>query len=164
MKTVLCLLTAILILLMTGCETSNPTARINEKATVFASLTPAQQADVKAGVIEHGYNADMVYMALGKPSKKAVRETPDGPVEMWTYQNFYAPPAFATPGNAMQQFRADKEPGVMVTNPVGGQRPISATRGGPQTNLHLPEPVMDTLYVQFFDGKVFSIKLESENQ
>lgn len=167
MKNLCCLLTATLFLLSTGCETSNSTARINEKAAVFATLTPEQQTDIKAGVIERGYTTDMVYMALGNPSKKVMKETPEGMVEMWTYNNFYAPPAFATMVDQQQQFRADKMPGQMISEPIGqtssGTKPIASTRGGLQTNLHLPEPVAETLYVQFFNGQVFSIKLESPN-
>ena len=59
-----------LAILLAGCDaTSGTAARIQEKSAVFAQLTPEQKKNIEEGAIEHGYTTDMVYMALGKPTK-----------------------------------------------------------------------------------------------
>ena len=156
-----------LISLFSGCDASSGvTARIQEKSSVFSQLTPEQKSNIEKQVIEVGYTADMVYMSLGKPNAKVTRETPDGPVEMWTYRNFFVPQGFTTAADARQQYTAnlaERGPGNLQTFPKGSDKPIANTRGGVQTNLYLPELQSDTLHVQFFNGRVFSIKLESED-
>jgi len=167
MKLATSLCTALgLVLLLAGCDaTSGVTARIQEKSPVFAQLTPEQKKNIEERVIEVGYNADMVYLALGKPSNKVIKATSEGPVEMWTYRNFFAPPQgyHATLADPHQQYQAGLTPGATVDHPTGSQKPIASTRGGLQTNLNLPELESDTLYVQFFNGRVFQIKLDSQS-
>ncbi|MBV5332683.1 hypothetical protein JZU54_03780 [bacterium] len=86
----------VLAVLISGCDASSgKTARIQEKSAVFAQLTPEQKKSIESGSIEVGYTADMVYMALGKPSKVKSKESPEGKTEMWTYNNF-APAASAS--------------------------------------------------------------------
>ena len=168
MKSILSiLLCAAALSLLSGCDASSGvTARIQEKSSVFSQLTPEQKNNIEKQVIEVGYTADMVYMSLGKPNAKVTRETPDGPVEMWTYRNFFVPQGFTTAADARQQYTAnlaERGPGNLQTFPKGSDKPIANTRGGVQTNLYLPELQSDTLHVQFFNGRVFSIKLESED-
>lgn len=168
MKILLSSLLGLALLLLTGCETSNTTARIQEKSSVFAALTPVQQKQIKAGVVEIGFTTDMTYMALGRPADKSTKTTPEGPVEMWTYHNFY--PSAQISGlaaSAKEEFRANFTPGkdYVPTGVAHGdnQPSISSTTGGPQTSLYLPELQSDTLHVLFFEGKVFQIKLASQN-
>lgn len=170
MKSILASLLSLLALgLLTGCETSNPTARIQEKSAVFAALTPRQQEDIKAGAIEVGYTADMVYMALGKPSKVTTKQDETGPVEMWTYNNYYPTDRAAyniVNTSAVRQYNANRSQirAAMSPGSDGNQKSISSTSGGVQTDLNLPELASDTLYVLFFEGKVFQMKLESAGQ
>jgi hypothetical protein len=63
---------------------SGISGRIEEKSVVFNSLTPKQRELIEAGDIDIGSTNDMVYVALGKPSKTEVKPSPEGPVTMWT--------------------------------------------------------------------------------
>ncbi|MBS0663710.1 MAG: hypothetical protein JSR48_10640 [Verrucomicrobia bacterium] len=76
----------VLALAMSGCA-SGPAARAAERADVFQRLTTRQQANLRDGVIEGDYTADMVYIALGRPSTRVPAY--DGEGELWTYRNFY---------------------------------------------------------------------------
>jgi hypothetical protein len=156
------LLSTAILVLLTGCETSNTSTRIREKSDLFASLTPVQQKQIKAGVVEIGFTADMTYLALGKPAAKSTKTTPEGPVEMWTFHNYYpSAPVSLMPAAPREEFRANFTPGrpYIPRGMEGSQPPIASTTGGPQINLHLPELQSETLYVFFFMGKVFQIKL-----
>ena len=62
-----------------------PVTRIQDKAAVYAQLTPELQTKVTKGVIEVGYTSDMVYLALGAPSKKKEKTATEGTVELWSY-------------------------------------------------------------------------------
>jgi len=160
----LILRSTILLLLLTGCETSNTSTRIREKSALFATLPPVQQRQIKAGVVEIGFTADMTYLALGNPSTKNSKTTPEGPVEMWTYHNYYPSASAAdtaVPAAQREEFRANFTAGkTYIPRGMEGNQPsISSTTGGPQINLYLPELKSETLYVFFFMGKVFQIKL-----
>jgi hypothetical protein len=71
------------------------------------------------------------------------------------------------PASEREEFRANFTPGKDYAPrgvAYGDSQPvISGTTGGPQTNLSLPELQSDTLYVLFFEGKVFQIKLASQD-
>ncbi|MCB1105023.1 MAG: hypothetical protein H7A44_04025 [Opitutaceae bacterium] len=103
-------------LLLAGCETSGTTARIQEKSATYAALAPEQQQAIQAGAVDIGYTTDMVYLALGKPSKIETKETADGPVTVWTYTRFYPTEAVAEtwsvsryePANLQVLFYQDK--------------------------------------------------------
>lgn len=129
---------------LTGCDaTTGTAARIQEKSAVFAQLTPEQKKRVEAGSIERGYTTDMVYMALGKPSKVREKDSPDGMVVMWTYNNFYSNnPDFAPDADRPERFSSGRS--------VGREQGID----------NLAELPPETLHVLFLDGKVFQIKLE----
>ncbi|WP_152032595.1 hypothetical protein [Ereboglobus luteus] len=74
-------------LVMAGCSTVD--SRIKEKQSVFDSLTPTEQANVRQGIIGVGYTPDMVYMAMGKADKVKSRVTPKGTVTTWIYNQYY---------------------------------------------------------------------------
>lgn len=80
-------LTAALLLGLLGCAT--PAHRIERNPELFASFPAEVQETVREGRIEPGYSADMVYIALGYPNRKAVRRTPNGNVEVWIYSSSY---------------------------------------------------------------------------
>ena len=74
---------------LSGCDVaSGVNARIQEKAAVFAGLTAEQKKAIENKSIEVGFTADMVYMALGNPSKVKEKASGDGKVTMWTYNNY----------------------------------------------------------------------------
>ncbi len=51
---------------LAGCN--GVSSRIQEKAAVYATLSPAIQKDLREGIIHPGDTPDMVYIALGAPS------------------------------------------------------------------------------------------------
>src|SRR5882672_6998777 len=87
MKTMLTVLVAALALALTGCSTIN--SRIRERAAVFYALDPAAQEQIRHGQVGVGYTPDMVYMALGQPTKHIDRVTNDGTETTWIYKSYY---------------------------------------------------------------------------
>ncbi|MCF7687909.1 MAG: hypothetical protein K9M98_02990 [Cephaloticoccus sp.] len=159
---------ALVALVFTGCESTGISSRINEKSAVFASLTPEQQKYIKEGAVEVGYTSDMVYMALGKPSKVKRKDSPDGVVEMWTYNNYY-PTLTATSVVANSKSVSSSNWSSMN---IGGNAPglgqfagaslSSTVQSGPRTELGFADIPTHTLYVLMLDGKVFDLKLERD--
>ena len=148
--------------LLAGCATSTLPARIQEKSAAYAALTPEQRKNVESGTIEVGYTTDMVYLALGSPRQVQTKDTPEGKAEMWSYTNFDATGpvstlSFNSPGSRST---------MMQTLPSASGRggsPRTATSGGPTPTLDLADIPSQTLYVFFFDGKVFEIKIDQPN-
>ncbi|MCX6945598.1 MAG: hypothetical protein NT173_12725 [Opitutales bacterium] len=153
------------LLLVTGCETTGAPSRIQEKSAVFDNLAPWQQRDIQDGVVGIGYSTDMVYMAIGKPSK--IVTTANGQETVWTYNNYY-------PSNVQSKAQ------MVINNTAGGHyasgvessssprsnKSLSdtGTRGTAQASLDVPDLPSDTLYVIFREGQVYQTKLESENR
>jgi hypothetical protein len=80
----------LLCLLAAGCATDGGvTAREKEKADVYATLQPWQKRFIEKGVVASGFTPDMVYMAMGKPSKVETKDFPEGHAELWTYDRYY---------------------------------------------------------------------------
>jgi hypothetical protein len=160
---------ALTLALQTGCESSGPSARIQEKSAVFATLTSEQQTTIREGTIELGYTADMVYMALGKPSKVKAQDDAEGRVEMWTYNNFY--PTVAVTQLAMNDPGRKYKVAQITTNyprldADGNPAPsISTTKPtGPEPGVDTMADIpSDTLYVLLLNDRVFQLKLESQS-
>lgn len=145
MKSFVTLATALLaVIALVGCDASSgAAARIQEKSAVFAQLTPEQKHRIEAGSIERGYTTDMVYMALGKPSKVKEKTSPEGTVVMWTYNNFYSNnPNFASDADRPERFSSGRS--------VGREQGVD----------NVAELPPETLHVLFLEGKVIQIKLE----
>jgi hypothetical protein len=154
-------------LLFAGCETGGTSARIQEKAVVFNNLAPWQQRDIQNGVVGIGFSTDMVYMALGKPSK--IVTSANGQDTIWTYNNYYPSSAqmhaTATVSNtsgAGYTGRVDSPNGGSAMTSGGKGLGATGTRGTTNTQLDVAELPADTLYVTFRDGQVFQTQLESE--
>ncbi len=169
MKSIVIIGTALLAAMaLAGCDaTSGTAARIQEKSAVFATLTPEQKKNIEEGTIEYGYNQDMVYMALGKPSKVREKTAPEGQVVMWTFNNYYPTVAvvelaYNAPG---RKYRA---PAIGANTPDTGSTvkspSISSTKpSGPEPGVDtLADIPSETLHVIFHEGKVIQIKLEAE--
>lgn len=169
-----CVLFSLATLLLAGCD-SGVSTRIQEKATVFNSLTPDQQEMIRNGQIEAGFSTDMVYLALGKPSKTHIKQTPDGPVTVWTYLRFYPNGPLGRTSLSYEQGMSAVAPNALGTNSTGrfgtsnstgSTSPISSNNV-PTTNgpTMAPEPgdlPSDTLFVYFFQDRVIDAKLESQ--
>ncbi len=170
MKSIVTIGTALLAAIsLASCDaTSGTAARIQEKSAVFAQLTPEQKKNIEEGAIEYGYTTDMVYMALGKPSKVREKAAPEGTVLMWTYNNYY--PSVAVSQLALNDPSRKYKPAQLSTNypntgPGGSTAAsISSTKpAGPEPGVDsLGSIPSETLHVLFLDGKVFQIKLEGE--
>ena len=150
-------------IMLTGCDaTSGVTARIQEKSAVFAQLTPEQKKNIEDGAIEYGYTTDMVYMALGKPSKVREKAAPEGTVLMWTFNNYFPTVTVAklSLNDPSRRYRA----GQVYANVPGNSVSLSSTKPtGPEPGVDsLGEIPSETLHVLFLDGKVFQIKLEDQ--
>src|ERR1035437_2056179 len=170
MKKLLAFLGAALVLafLVTGCETNGRTARIQEKSAVDATLTPWQKKVIDDGGVERGYTTDVVYMALGTHKTVKSKDTPEGKTEMWTYTNYY-PTVVASKlsmNNPNSRYTMEQtSPNAPAHG--GGARvqpsSFSSTTGGPTASLDVADLPTHTLYVFLFNGKVFDIKLDTEN-
>lgn len=161
MKYTCILCSAVLASLLASCDaTSGTAARIQEKSAVFATLTPEQKKNIEEGAIEHGYTTDMVYMALGRPSKTREKASPDGTVLMWTFNNYF--PTVAVSRLSMNDPSRKYRPGQVSPNTPGNPVSISSTKpSGPEPGVDsLADVPSETLHVLFLDGKVFQIKLE----
>ena len=144
-----------------GCETtSGPSARIQEKATVFGTLTPYQQANVQKGVIEVGDTPDMVYIALGQPSKRTTPDAADN--ELWTYEKYFPTAASQLTLNNPNTRHTSGQ--VSSSAPRDGASLNSTARSGPEASLAIPDMESDTLFVSFAGGKVSSIQLASQRR
>lgn len=72
--------------LLAGCDT--PDTRIASSPQVFARLTPAEQALVKAGQIAVGFDKDTVHLALGDPTRITLTTDHNGQREIWHYVTY----------------------------------------------------------------------------
>lgn len=170
-----------LALLAAGCETTGPSARIQEKSAAFATLKVWERSFIEKGVVATGFSSDMVYMAVGNPTKvEPVKFAGDGQGELWTYANYY-PSADAgqaryapfttesiyqpaTTEIALPDIGTGHGFGVAGSN--GGPAPIGmskthqsiSTTGGPQGGSMEPADLQGfTLQVLFQNGRVTRI-------
>ncbi len=71
---------------LTGCSTTS--SRIRQKPEVFASLSPADQARLRKGEIAVGDTGDMVYIALGAPTRHRESTTANSVRTEWIYREY----------------------------------------------------------------------------
>jgi len=153
-----------LAVLFTGCETDGGVnARAQEKSAVYGSLKPWQKKYIDKGVIAKEFTPDMVYIAIGKPTKVETKETENGTIEMWTYKNYYpsqdaANMKYNLSGESKNMHTATGAPPPVNSGRTGPS--ISAT-GGPQGGTMEPADLQSyTFQVGFKDGKVSEMKLD----
>ena len=84
MKHRLILLFALATLALTGCSTIS--SRIEEKSAVFAALPAEDQARLRRGEVAVGDTSDMVYVALGEPTRRRETTTSDSIRTEWIYR------------------------------------------------------------------------------
>lgn len=82
--------------MFSGCST--PDSRIAHNPQLFASLTPQQQALVKAGEVGIGMSMDAVKLALGDPDRVTLRTTASGESQIWHYVTYEADGVFLYTG------------------------------------------------------------------
>ena len=130
-----------LALLLAGCESDNGlAARKQEKSAAYATARTWQKSFIEEGVIAQGFTPDLVYIALGKPSKIETKELAEGHAELWTYNQVY-PNVDAVHGfrhadftteSAYQPQRAltQSAPGSNSYDPFGPKIPMGMSQGG----------------------------------
>ena len=73
-------------LLLTGCNTT--ASRIRQKEAVFAALPAAEQARLRRGEVAVGDTPDMVYIALGQPTRHLEQTTANASHAEWIYDAY----------------------------------------------------------------------------
>ena len=148
------------LLINTGCESIGISSRIKENTALFATLTPGQQKRIKGGAIDIGYTRDMVYIALGKPSKIESIDSDQGAVKLWSYRNFVT--ATSAEAKNYDSTRPTQGSSVSLTSAApNGPSLFSTKQGGPKTELGFSDLPTDTLNIYLLDGKVTRISLKS---
>ena len=165
-----------LALLATGCETTGTSARIQEKSAEFATLKVWEKNFIQQGVVSSGFTPDMVYMAVGNPSKaERVNIAGVGQGELWTYSNFYPAPDANHMDNGYNSMEATylptqfglapvnnavSNPGALPTTGYTNRgQSISAT-GRPQGSMEIGDLQAFSLRVLFKDGKVIWLSMK----
>ncbi len=140
-----------------GCESARET-RIRENRALYDSLDPFSRKLVREGLFNLGFSAGTVAMSLGKPDAIAHRDTPDGPVEIWTYKNFlYGDLRHLTvgardPGTTVQRPLMQRNaPTSAISNPAGAPTPTVADMSGPP---------LATLHLELRDGHVIGAHID----
>jgi hypothetical protein len=72
---------------LVGCQSIE--SRIKERPEAFYRLDRATQDKILQGIIDVGYNEDMVYLALGAPDEKRERVTENNRTRIWIYNTYY---------------------------------------------------------------------------
>jgi len=151
-------LVLILALATAGCDPASGIAtRIAERSAVFTQLTPDQKAKIEQGIVEIGFTADMVYMAMGRPQKVTEKRVAAGQVAMWTYRNFLPTTSLS--------LLTDNHPGRhgYTSGRTSANAPRSGGVGnGPEPSIDgMPDLPLETLHVFLLNGRVCELKLES---
>lgn len=161
---------------LAGCESTGTIAtRTQEKSAAYAASEPWEKKYIDKGTVAVGFTPDMVYMAMGHPTKIDAKDFPAGHAELWIYRRFY-PKADAIRGfghsplsldSAFQRQRASGPPfatklasshdAMAEKTPVGeerlGNQSIGRT-GGPQSGSMEPADVPSyTIQVLFEAGQ-----------
>lgn len=127
---------------------------------MFAALDPAAQRLIREGLFDVGFRPELVYMALGTPSRRMARETDEGTVETWVYRNFVYANIGAmtlsanTPGS--------KPYGPIISSSAPGGPSISSTKAGPvqPTIGDGTDAPVGTLHIEFLNGRVIRARVE----
>jgi hypothetical protein len=143
---------------LAGCVAQR-SARIEQNSQIFAALDPVSQQRVRNVDIDLGFHAEHVYMAIGKPSRVAKLDGPEG-AETWIYNNFVF-------GGASAIAMAINNPGtryqsrlVAANAPRSGGSLFDTRQTGPQPTIDDGSGSTVTLYVDMVDGVVVRIRVE----
>jgi hypothetical protein len=163
----------LLALFATGCESDGGiAARTQEKSAVYATLKISDKRFIEKGVIAMGFTSDMVYMAMGHPTKVESKDLPQGRAELWTYDRYY-PNYDAGHGFKFANFTTESayqpqppqfqdQPNYNPENPNRPKVPIGMANnilpfvtGGPQGSSMEPADLQSFKFVILFEnGKV----------
>lgn len=122
------------IALLSACSTTS--SRIKQQQELFDSYPPATQAAIQSGEIKVGFSAEMVHMALGKPSHTATQATTDGALTTLSFSK--------------------KRPGLGFS--IGGGSFGGSTSIGGGVGVSTPPKEKFTHIVDLVDGKVSQVR------
>lgn len=148
-----------------GCDKGTAN-RIQEKYSVFVTLTPDKQKSVVDGNFEIGDLGDVVYMAIGTPSSVKSKQSSDGIIEMWTYLHTMVAPGvvkLSMDGANTSHYTAEQRSANAKAGGVGSPPSFSSTTPQASQSLNVPDMPANTLYVFLLNGRVSEIKLEGGN-
>jgi hypothetical protein len=163
----------LLALFVTGCESDGGiAARTQEKSAVYATLKVSDKRFIEKGVIAMGFTPDMVYMAMGHPTKVESKDFSGGRAELWTYDRYY-PNYDAGHGFKFANYTTESayqpqppqfqtRPGEDPNNPFAPKIPLGMGNnilpfhnGGPQGSSMEPADLVSYKFViLFMNGKV----------
>lgn len=159
MKRTLLLVVSLLATSTTWLSCASPRAsRIGEHRTLFAALPRPEQAKIEQGLIDVGFRHELVYMAIGRPSKVVKSAEPGSSAETWRYHNFVFAPTSASivaPTQTGARFEGRQ---ISGSSTRGGL--TSTPRGSATGALNDSGADTGTLLVDLVDGRVIRIRLE----
>jgi hypothetical protein len=145
--------------LLISCQNAR-ISRIQEHASVFASLPPETQQIIRDGLFDRGFSPEQIYMALGKPNRAEAKETTDGTVMVWKYRNFVY-------GNIGAMKLSANTPGSKAYGPIlsssaPGGPSLFSTKSGPMqpTISDGSDAPVGTLYIEFLNGVVVAARID----
>lgn len=147
-----------------GCGSSRST-RITEKAAVFEALPPEQRQMIQDGQIEAGFTADMVYIAMGQPTRRVAEELDGAQVEAWTYENYVPSGPWHRKGakgpmNPMSK-GSSAWPSSLPSDASAHGDMVEHPRSSSGSGGDMVGTSVSTLKILFRDGKVVTYKIES---
>lgn len=119
-----------------GCATQSPQTRISKNQDLFDTYPEAVQESIREGKVDPGFDADMVRMAIGDPSRVETRRTEDGEQTVYVYTR-------SSPG---------------LSFGIGGSRGGGGSSIGTGVGISTGGRSQDVLRVVFEGGKVTTVE------
>lgn len=132
------------VVLLGGCNTFEK--RAQQKADVFAALSPETQARLKNEAIRVGDTEDMVFIAFGKPDETKAATMATGTTTTWIYNRYWQEYQGEAYGGYRRQVVRNPKTGATSVYLEPVSRPVYETRQQP------------VLRVTFAEGKVSVIE------
>ena len=133
----------------TGC-TSAVDSRIHQRQAQYNTLDPVSQTNIRNGQVDLGFTPDMVYMALGEPTRREQKLVADGVQMTWVYEAYYS----ELVGTANVAYRRQ-----IVYNPRSRTYAIFVEPAPAEAYAVHPQ---DRVKIQFTNGKVSSIEQDKD--
>jgi hypothetical protein len=138
------------LIVFTGCNTFE--RRANQKAEVFATLSPETKTRLQNKTIHVGDSFDMVYIALGAPDERVESTTKDGQSTVWVYNRYWQEYRGEAYGGFHRHVIRDPKTGATSVYLEPVSRPVYAER---------QQPIMR---VFFSGGKVTQIEQAKDSR
>lgn len=139
---------------------SGRVSRIEEHASLFASLQPQTQQIIRDGLFDRGFSPELIYMALGKPNHAQSADTTNGTVMIWKYRNFLY--GSTGPVKLSANVLGSKPYGPILSSNAPGGPSLFSTKAGPMqpTVSDGSDSAIGTLHIEFLNGRVVSARID----